>query len=367
MYKVILTERTPDKAAIGFILVCVFIERVIYVAELDRNALLIYLNDLRVMETIIHESNLVNREINEDIKAIKDHYNWVASDKPSKPKKVNYQSEKDEASNFGYGGIITAGALMILGLLLIVILINNFSWEKSSIFALFGIVILVFTVIFLAILFFALVKQVDIKKQKLQDILTKEVEQERRMEKYQKDLDAHKVKLNKKYKEMQSSVKKANDEAAKVQADINNIKYMLDNAYSANIIPMQFRNIQGVYYLYDYLSTSNQTLSEALVQCNLEAIKQKLDKMIQLQSAMIIQQAQTNAKLDRIVEQNDQILETALKTMYKTAEIAEQTKLSAQYAKISAANSELTVMLAQEQLTYQKAQLNYISADFWRK
>ena len=59
--------------------------------------------------------------------------------------------------------------------------------------------------------------------------------------------------------------------------EISSTIALLKKACSANIIPLQFRNIEGVYYLYDYLSTSNQSLSEALMQANLEAIKSKLD------------------------------------------------------------------------------------------
>lgn len=77
------------------------------------------------------------------------------------------------------------------------------------------------------------------------------------------------------------------------------------------------------------------------MQCNLEAIKQKLDKMIQLQSEQIIQQAVTNAKLGKIYE-------VSVDTMNNTA-------VAAKYAQIAAVNSEVTKKLAAKQLAYQKA------------
>lgn len=128
------------------------------------------------------------------------------------------------------------------------------------------------------------------------------------------------------------------------------IEKKLQEAYSANIIPLQFRNIQGIYYLYDYMSTSNQSLSEALMQCNLEAIKQKLDRVINLQGEMIVQQAQQSAAL---YEQNQQILETAQATMNNTA-------VAAKYAQISATNSAISLKLQSKELAYQKA-------DYWLK
>ena len=121
---------------------------------------------------------------------------------------------------------------------------------------------------------------------------------------------------------------------------------LLTDAYNANIIPLQFRTIEGVYYLYDYLSTSNQSLAEALMQANLEAIKQKIEQMIQIQGKMIIEQQQTNARLENIQQTNQNILKTAA--------------LTARYAQVAAVNSELAVKLSSKQLAYQRA-------DFWLK
>ncbi len=173
------------------------------------------------------------------------------------------------------------------------------------------------------------------------------------MRKYSHDLheyENHKEVHIKKVQKMKTECQKFRSEANKHKLALDNesteLTSMLQKAYDANIIPKQFRNIQGVYYLYDYLSTSHQSLSEALMQCNLEAIKQKLDKMIQLQSEQIIQQAITNAKLD-------QVYEVAEATMNNTA-------LAAKYSAIAAVNSEITKRLASKQLAYQ-------AADFWLK
>lgn len=139
---------------------------------------------------------------------------------------------------------------------------------------------------------------------------------------------------------------KKNDELKEIKSALNNeintIKENLDHAYSANIIPQPFRNIEGVFYLYEYLSSSNQTLSEALMQANLEAIKQKMDNVIKLQSVQIIQQAQTNAKLNTIIS--------------NTEEIEKNSALSAKYSIITSVNTALTNMLMSKSLAYQKAE-----------
>ncbi len=97
-------------------------------------------------------------------------------------------------------------------------------------------------------------------------------------------------------------------------------------------------------------NSSSKALSEALMQCNPEAIKQKLDRVMSLQGEMIVQQAQQSAAL---YEQNQRILETAQATMNNTA-------VAAKYAQISATNAAVTVKLQEKNLAYQKA-------DYWLK
>ena len=82
------------------------------------------------------------------------------------------------------------------------------------------------------------------------------------------------------------------------------------------------------------------------MQANLEAIKQKLDELIRLQSMQIIEQRITNAKLGKVLEYSEA-------TMNNTA-------LAAKYAQIAAVNSEINKRLAAQQLAYQKA-------EFWLK
>lgn len=124
-------------------------------------------------------------------------------------------------------------------------------------------------------------------------------------------------------------------------------KQALTRAYSANLIPKQFRNIYAVYYLYDYMSTSQESLSSAFLQCNLEEIKQRLETIIMQNREMIIQQAliisqneimidemrEQNKRLDNIQEQNQQMLQYA-------AETEKNTKKAAQYAQVAASNAE---------------------------
>lgn len=170
------------------------------------------------------------------------------------------------------------------------------------------------------------------------DRITKDISEwnektyESKLENYNKEISELEIKTNT-YKEKISSAK------VTIKKDINKTQQLLNKAYALNIIPLQFRNIEGVYYLYDYLSTSNESLTGALMQANLESIKSKLDQVIKMQGAMIIQQAQANKA---IFKQNEKILASM-----KNVE---------QYSKISAINSEIAVKLSAKQLAYQKAE-----------
>ena len=75
--------------------------------------------------------------------------------------------------------------------------------------------------------------------------------------------------------------------------------------------------------------------------------------MIQLQKANVILQAQNNARLEDVQRSNLEILDSARATEQNTA-------IAAQYARIAAISSRLSLELQAEQLGYQKA-------DFWLK
>ena len=108
---------------------------------------------------------------------------------------------------------------------------------------------------------------------------------------------------------------------------------VLQRAYSVNIIPLQFRNIYGVYYLYDYLSTSRESLQSALMNYNLDAIKARLDRVISNQEDIISIQYIQCAKMDFMAEQNKHIIKIA-------QSIENSSQNAARYAGIAASNTE---------------------------
>lgn len=167
---------------------------------------------------------------------------------------------------------------------------------------------------------------------------------------YDQKLDSYNKRKASETERIAQGKAKINELLHSLEIERRSFENELSQAYNLNIIPLQFRNIEGIYYLYDYMSTSNESLSSALLQSNLEAIKEKLDEMINLQQELIIRQVQTN----------DMLLENNTRTMQQLQIIEQNSAHIRDYAEISAINSRNAMLMQKEQLEYQKA-------DYWAK
>lgn len=136
-----------------------------------------------------------------------------------------------------------------------------------------------------------------------------------------------------KYKTALNEIEQLKDEFNGVTEELNNATKLLEQAYSVNIIPQQFRNIYAVYYLCDFVNTSNESLSTALLNYNLDIIKQKLDEIIDQQQEIIINQTLMMAQNEKLIKQNEQ------KIRY-LASIEQNSDRASQYAQIAANNAE---------------------------
>ena len=74
------------------------------------------------------------------------------------------------------------------------------------------------------------------------------------------------VKYNRMVAEDNERVEREKQEIQKLQGEINEsisklkeVNTLLPEIYSINIIPRQYRNVNGICYLYDYMSTSQQS------------------------------------------------------------------------------------------------------------
>lgn len=116
--------------------------------------------------------------------------------------------------------------------------------------------------------------------------------------------------------------------------ELEALENILEKGYSVNIIPTQFRkNLYAIYYLYDFISSSNQSLSTALLHFDLNEIKTKLDKIIEQQQNIIIQQS-------IIMAQNKEKMEYNQKYLKNLVNIEGNTAQAAIYSGIAANNAE---------------------------
>lgn len=123
-----------------------------------------------------------------------------------------------------------------------------------------------------------------------------------------------------------------------VENDLTKTCDLLDTAYAVNIIPAKYRNIYAAYFLYEYISTSTVTLSEALYHCDLDEISKKLDTIIEQQQEIIMELARSNALNEQIVRQNEETLKYAIAAENNTA-------LAAQYSQVAAINSNTVAQI----------------------
>lgn len=119
-----------------------------------------------------------------------------------------------------------------------------------------------------------------------------------------------------------------------MRTELDSVNRLLKQAYDINIIPSQFRhNIYAIYYLHDFVTTSRESLTTALLHFDLNEIKAKLDKIIAQQEEIIIQNAAMMAQNDQLIKQNQQQLEYL-------SRVESNTSQAAQYAQIAANNAE---------------------------
>lgn len=367
---------------------------------IDRESMLIYLNDLRVMESIIHQSNQKLDEINSELyarkrslenekKSLKSKWDFLKVRKRNEMPQRPFINKKANAVITNIKDEIKKIILYIVGCLVALLIASSF---RLFIRAIIFIAVIPTFVVLVSCLIVTLVNfnkehsrtNAKYEEEKAEYEIAME-EYRLEMAEYQADMVEYENELKKRTKNILSMENdylefsnKAIDTSIKIKDDMENTSELLSEAYSVNIIPLPFRNIRGIYYLYDYLSTSNQTFSEALMQCNLEAIKEKLDNVISLQAESVIKQAAANdlqreanflqAKANAeqrkanaaLYEQNLNILQATRSTAEAAESAANNTAVAAKYAQICAVNSDLSLKLQKEQLAYQWA-------DFWMK
>ena len=157
------------------------------------------------------------------------------------------------------------------------------------------------------------------------------------IEQYYKDVELIKIENEKRSKALTNLEKAKND----LQTENKEALKLLEECYDINIIPSKYRNIYAITFIYDYLTTSQGTLRDALFACDLDKIQIQLDKVIKNQQNMICKLAKIEANSEKQLQNQQTMishLENIEKNTYDTARAGEQ---CAQYGKIIAHNTKV--------------------------
>ena len=116
---------------------------------------------------------------------------------------------------------------------------------------------------------------------------------------------------------------------------LKKVEQLLTDYYSLNIIPKQYRNIQSIMYIYDYMQSSQEDLRDALfsnqINEGINKIVEKLDTIINNQGEMIMANRRIESKQQSIINQNNQMLNSLQNIETNTEECAYYSKLSSYY------------------------------------
>jgi hypothetical protein len=130
--------------------------------------------------------------------------------------------------------------------------------------------------------------------------------------------------------------------------ELQNIGNLLRDAYSLNILPIQYRNLPAVYYIYDSMSTSQASLEDTLMHEHMEngiqRIMNQLDIIIAQNEERILLERSIEANTREAADNTRQMLESMERTEQNTWEAAQAARIAAQYSEINAFFSTATYL-----------------------
>ncbi len=105
---------------------------------------------------------------------------------------------------------------------------------------------------------------------------------------------------------------------------------LLNENYSLNLIPMQFRNLSSVQYIYDFMSTSQLSFEQAVYQAQIDdgirRIESRLNIIVQQNEVQIRQLYAIRENAKRIISQNQLILAAQVASAYYNRQTELHTK-----------------------------------------
>ena len=126
--------------------------------------------------------------------------------------------------------------------------------------------------------------------------------------------------------------------------EYNKLTSLLQSFYNMNIIPIQYRKLSAACYLYDFMSTSQESFQMALISNQIEEgirrIEAKLDVITDLIREELYQtrlmREENRRQVQQTIDQNNRMLKQLQSIESNTYEAAQYAELSANYNKANA-------------------------------
>lgn len=136
-----------------------------------------------------------------------------------------------------------------------------------------------------------------------------------------------------------------NRQAASLQKQLNKVDSLLEHGYSLNIIPSPYRNLASMYYIYDYMSSSQASFEDTLLHEHMEngiqRILSKLDTIIAQNEQVILQNRRQEAHNQQMIQRTDQMLSSLARTEQNSEKSAHYNQINAQHTKTLAFFAEM--------------------------
>ena len=297
---------------------------------MDRKALVLYLENVRDMEVVIKRINdLRERE--------RYSFNNRVRQLPTTAKRSEYDKNASISSMlFG----IVAGIAMLLPLIFV---ISMFIYDKVLNRPIYGSMIPILVFICLAIAIFATIPGIGLIIGSFTSYSSAKKYNLHVDEQYEKDLAV----ANRNKPIVAAYTKEHKERDSFYQAQYERARSILTNLYNMNIIPKPYRDnsinkdrsLATAYYLYDYMSSGQESFQMALISNQMEdgirRIEAKLDVIIEQLDTVIWQQRvmreENKLNIKHQIDQNNRMIDSLKRMESSQQNIEEYSRLSANY------------------------------------
>lgn len=142
-------------------------------------------------------------------------------------------------------------------------------------------------------------------------------------------IDVIKEKFRLFQKDVVEPIQSWNEEIIGLESKLSNLenlkhqtKSKLQQFYNLNFLPSQYRNIESVYYLNDFLKTSQLSFNDALYHLDFNEIKDRMDSIIEQNQQNLINQAILTSQNKVLLRQNSDLLKKLANIERNTQKIA---------------------------------------------